>query len=94
MGSGKTEMAINKIKSEPENKFVYITPYLDEIKRVKEATYEFNKMYEPIFKGSSKHDNLHKLLKKVRAFVLLMHYSESQITLQDKLLVHIIIFWY
>lgn len=64
MGSGKTEFAINKIKSEPENKFVYITPYLDEIKRVKDATYEFNRMYEPMFKNSTKHKNLHKLLRE------------------------------
>lgn len=57
-----TEFAISKIKSEAQNKFVYITPYLDEIKRVKDATYNFNKMYEPMYKNSTKHENLHKLL--------------------------------
>lgn len=64
MGSGKTEFAINKIKSEPYNKFVYITPYLDEIKRVKDATHNHNRMYEPIYKNSSKQENLHKLLRE------------------------------
>lgn len=64
MGTGKTMFAINKIKSEPENKFVYITPYLDEIKRVKEATHEYNRMYEPLYKNSTKQENLHKLLKE------------------------------
>lgn len=64
MGSGKTQFAINKIKSEKENKFVYITPYLDEIKRVKEATNNHNKMYEPIYKGTTKQKNLHKLLRE------------------------------
>lgn len=59
-----TTWAINKIKSEPENKFVYITPYLDEIKRVKDTTYEFNRMYEPMFRNSTKHENLHKLLRE------------------------------
>lgn len=66
MGSGKTNWAINKIKSEPENKFVYITPYLDEIKRVKDATMDSNKMYEPTYSKGSKHDNLHKLLLEGR----------------------------
>lgn len=64
MGSGKTNWAIEKIKSEPSNKFIYITPYLDEIKRVKDATYNYNRMFEPIYKGGSKQNNLHKLLKE------------------------------
>lgn len=63
MGSGKTHWAIQKIKSEPHNKFVYITPYLDEIKRVRDATNDYNKMYEPMYKGTTKQENLHKLLK-------------------------------
>lgn len=64
MGSGKTEFAINKIKSETHNKFVYITPYLDEIKRVRESTNSHNKMYEPMYRGTTKQENLHKLLKE------------------------------
>lgn len=63
MGAGKTEFAINKIKSEPNNKFVYITPYLDEIKRVKDATQSYNRMYEPLYRNSNKQENLHKLLR-------------------------------
>ena len=62
-----THWAIEKIKSEPRNKFVYITPYLDEIKRVRDATNDYNKMYEPMYKGSTKHENLHKLLKQGRS---------------------------
>lgn len=57
-----TTMAINKINSEPHNKFVYITPYLDEIKRVKKETSGSNKMHEPTFKKGSKHNDLHRLL--------------------------------
>lgn len=64
MGTGKTNFAIEKIKSEPENKFIYITPYLDEIKRVKDATYNYNRMYEPIYKNSTKQESLHKLLQE------------------------------
>lgn len=63
MGTGKTNFAIEKIKSNPDKNYIYITPYLDEIKRVKSATNEFNKMYEPKYRGSSKRDDLHKLLK-------------------------------
>lgn len=64
MGAGKTTYVIDMMKNQTEDKFVYITPYLDEIKRVRDETKESNKMYEPIFKGSTKHDNLHKLLRE------------------------------
>lgn len=64
MGAGKTEFAINKIKSEPYNKFVYITPYLDEIKRVRDSTKGYNRMYEPLYRNSNKQENLHKLLRE------------------------------
>lgn len=35
MGSGKTESAINYINSHPEDRFIYITPYLSEASRIK-----------------------------------------------------------
>ena len=35
MGSGKTTAAINYIKSNPEKKFIFVTQYLDEVKRVR-----------------------------------------------------------
>lgn len=61
-----TEMAIEIIKNNPQNRFVYITPYLDEIKRVKNATSNYNKMYEPAYRNSTKQENLHKLLREGR----------------------------
>lgn len=64
MGAGKTNWAIDKIKSSPNDKFIYITPYLDEIKRVKDATHDYNRMYEPIFNRLNKQDNFHKLLSE------------------------------
>ena len=64
MGSGKTSFAIDKIKSERHNKFIYITPYLDEIKRVKDATADKHRMYEPVYNKATKHENLHKLLRE------------------------------
>lgn len=63
MGSGKTNWAIEYINSNPDEKFCYITPYLDEIKRVKRDTRNFNKMEEPEFKdGNSKNHDFHRLL--------------------------------
>ncbi len=46
MGSGKTSAMINKMKMEKDKKFIYITPYLDEVARIKEECSELN-FYEP-----------------------------------------------
>jgi len=62
MGAGKTQKAISMINNNKHDKFVYITPYLDEIKRVKDSTNKLNKMYEPSYRGSSKQSDLHRLL--------------------------------
>ena len=64
MGAGKTNLSIELIKNNPQNKYIYITPYLDEIKRVREATNDYNKMYEPLYIKSTKQENLHKLLRE------------------------------
>lgn len=37
MGSGKTSAAINYINEHPDKKFIYISPYLDEAARIKQA---------------------------------------------------------
>lgn len=67
MGSGKTTWAINKISNEGSNNFIYITPYLTEIKRLKEATKQTNKVYEPTyFNNTNKKDDFHRLLKEGR----------------------------
>lgn len=46
MGSGKTSWAIDKMKSVGE-KYIYITPYLDEIQRVKSSLEGKRYLYEP-----------------------------------------------
>jgi hypothetical protein len=46
MGSGKTTWAINEMKKS-EGKYIYITPYLDEIKRVKNNLEGIRPLYEP-----------------------------------------------
>lgn len=50
MGSGKTTWAIEFMKSHPNNKFLYVTPYLDECKRIIKGTSPDRKFVEPIVK--------------------------------------------
>lgn len=61
MGSGKTTWTINNLLNQNLNEnILYITPYLDEVKRIKNAT--DRKMFEPENKGNGKIGNIAKLL--------------------------------
>lgn len=65
MGSGKTSAAIELMNSDKEHNYIYITPYLSEIERIKEQT-ERN-FYEPKIYSKNgetffKLDSLHELL--------------------------------
>ncbi|MGG1444770.1 hypothetical protein ABE354_22480 [Brevibacillus laterosporus] len=73
MGSGKSSAAINMINSDTENNYIYITPYLPEVERIKEDC-STRKFHEPkIFSKDgelySKFDSLHELLKKNKNIV-------------------------
>ena len=66
MGSGKTSAAINLMNNDTENNYIFITPYLTEVERIKTSCTN-RKFYEP--KIYSKHgetfykiDSLHNLL--------------------------------
>jgi hypothetical protein len=66
MGSGKTSAAINLMNEDMENNYIFITPYLTEVQRVKESCSQ-RKFYEPkiITVNGEKHtkfDSLHTLL--------------------------------
>lgn len=62
MGSGKTSWAIQYMnEADLEKNFIYITPFLSEVQRVKESVTS-RKFVEPINKGKGKLDNLKKLL--------------------------------
>lgn len=65
MGAGKTESIINMINNSNfgDEKFLVITPYLDEIKRYKEKCKE-KKFKEPQFKNGTKLENLKALFEK------------------------------
>lgn len=60
MGGGKTSALIEKIKHECGNSFIFVTPYLAEIERIKDNTKNF---YAPRQLGKGKLDSLHELLR-------------------------------
>lgn len=37
MGAGKTESAITQMNSDDESRYIFITPYLDEVERIKRS---------------------------------------------------------
>jgi hypothetical protein len=61
MGSGKTSSAINKMEGDTKNNYIFITPYLDEVKRIIDncPTKHF---VQPENKGKGKLDSLHYLI--------------------------------
>jgi hypothetical protein len=62
MGSGKTEAAIHYIRSHPEKKFLYITPYLDEAQRIVKSCPEAHFAVPTASKGQSKGQHCEELL--------------------------------
>lgn len=62
MGSGKSTAAINYMNAH-NNHYIYLTPYLDEVDRIKECCKDKN-FVSPENKGGGKLDNLHHLLAK------------------------------
>lgn len=61
MGSGKTSWTIKELLNKNLNEnILYITPYLDEVNRIKNAT--SRTIIEPVNKGSGKLGNIAKLL--------------------------------
>lgn len=63
MGTGKTSWAIDKMSNDDNNSYIYITPYLTEIQRIK-TNITNKKFYEPVNVGNGKLDSLHNLLLK------------------------------
>lgn len=58
MGTGKTSKAIDVINAaKPEEKFIFITPYLKEIERVRKATRKNRKFYVPNYTSSDYYDD-------------------------------------
>lgn len=68
MGSGKTSWAIQEINENPDKSFVYCTPFLDEVTRIKNTCNRDFK--EPQFKGRRKIDDFNLLLMNGEDIVL------------------------
>ena len=64
-GAGKTTAVINMInESDEEQKYLYITPFLDEVKRVKESCPQKHFKTPKFENGGTKLDSIKKLLAK------------------------------
>lgn len=61
MGSGKTTWAIEFMNANSDKSFIYCTPRLAEINRIKSAC-KNRKFYEPLNRGKGKRDNFNDLL--------------------------------
>lgn len=68
MGSGKTSTLINMINKDTEGKYIYITPFLKEVDRIKEQCKD-KKFVDPINKGNGKMDSFVKLVLKGKNIV-------------------------
>ncbi|WP_064199687.1 hypothetical protein [Brevibacillus brevis] len=67
MGSGKTSAAINLMNQDTEHNYIFITPYLSEVERIKKSCSD-RRFFEPKIKSVNgelhgKFDSLHDLLK-------------------------------
>jgi len=67
MGTGKTSYAIQEMGSNNKN-YIYITPFLTEVKRVKEDI-KNKKFYEPLHLGSGKLKHLVDLVKNNKSVI-------------------------
>ena len=65
MGSGKSQYAIQHMNTDKESDFIYITPYLDEVKRIKKNCPN-RKFIEP------KEDNENNVFSKTKSLKLLL----------------------
>lgn len=63
MGSGKTSAAINKMNEDVDSNYIFITPYLAEVARIKQDCTD-RRFTEPENKGNGKLESLHHLLAK------------------------------
>jgi hypothetical protein len=69
MGTGKSEYTFRHMYDSKDEKFIYITPYLDEISRLlysgdgsRSKWYKYRRFREPKHLGEGKLESLHKLL--------------------------------
>lgn len=61
MGAGKTQSAITLMNQDSQNKYIFITPYLKEVERIKQSCSD-RRFKDPQSKGKGKLEDLHHLL--------------------------------
>ena len=61
-GCGKSTWAIQNINQNPDESFIFCTPFLDEIDRVRKACGNYNRFEEPNYYTSSKIESFNSLL--------------------------------
>lgn len=84
MSAGKTESAITQMNEDRESNYIFITPYLNEVARIKEACAD-RYFKEPVNVGAGKLDALHQLLESkaniASTHALFCTYTEETIRL-------------
>jgi hypothetical protein len=81
MDSGKSEWAIQYMNENEDKNFIYITPFLDEVNRIKTNCIN-RKFKEPINKGEGKLSSFKKLLSKgenIASTHLLFSYADDEV---------------
>ena len=76
-GSGKTSWAIQYIKEHTEDSFVYCTPFLDEIERIRRACGK-SRFREPNNYESTKIENFNELLAVGTDIAVTQRYCRNQ----------------
>ena len=61
-GAGKTSWAIQQFRRNPDKQYIYVTPLLDEIKRIKHATEGIRKFEDPKYEDGRKIHGFNRLL--------------------------------
>jgi hypothetical protein len=87
MGSGKTSAVINMMNNDSDNSYVFITPFLKEVDRIK-LSCRNKRFREPINKGDGKLIDLHELFKEniniASTHALFKTYNEDTIKILSK----------
>lgn len=84
MGAGKTESAITLMNSDTDSRYIFITPYLNEVERIKQSCAD-REFVSPRNFGEGKLSNLHQLLESgvniASTHALFKAYSEETLRL-------------
>lgn len=70
MGSGKTSWAIQEMIANPDESYIYCTPFLDEVRRIKEQCSGKRKFYDPQRIDGKKIEGFNHLLESGKDIVL------------------------